>query len=85
MPIFKTGIEIPPKPFNLRTKGVTKYEWIKDWKVGDCLEVETKNEADRITNATRRIGFDGNGTQGKVVQRAVNENNVDFIRIWRIA
>ena len=86
MPIFKTGIEIPPRPFNLnKTKGTTKYAWIAGWRVGDCLEVETQKEADRILNAARRIGFDGNGTQGKVVQRAVNENDVDFIRIWRTA
>ncbi len=85
MPIFKTGIDIPPRPFNLKTKGVTKYAWVNDWKVGDCLEVETKQEADRIANAARRIGFDGNGTPGKIVQRAVNENDVNFIRIWRTA
>lgn len=85
MPIFKTGIEIPPRPFNLKTKGITKYGWIADWKVGDCIEVETQKEADCIQNAARRIGFEGNGTQGKICQRAVNENNVDFIRIWRTA
>lgn len=86
MPIFKSGIEIPPRPINLKIrKGTTKYAWVNDWKVGDCLEVETQKEADRIMNAARRIGFDGNGTQGKVVQRAVNENDVNFIRIWRTA
>ena len=85
MPIFKTGIDIPPRPFNLKRKGVTKYGWVNNWKVGDCLEVETQKEADRIKNAARRIGFDGNGTQGKTVSRAVNENNIKFIRIWRTA
>ena len=48
MPIFKSGVEIPPvnNPIAKRT-GTRKYAWINDWKVGDMIEVFDTQEIAR--------------------------------------
>jgi hypothetical protein len=82
MPIFKKGIEIPTVEF-VKPKGSVKYAWLKDWQVGDCIEVATEKEVQRIDNAVRKHGFAG--ARGKLSRRAVNENDQKFYRIWRVA
>ena len=42
MPVFKSGMTIPPKKNPIRPKGTKKYAWLADWKVMDCIEVDTE-------------------------------------------
>lgn len=84
MPIFKSGIVIPPKNFPpIKQKGTVKYSWLKDWKLGDCIEIPTEREAMLVDHAVRKHGFDG--VPGKIVRRKIEENDQTFYRMWRVA
>lgn len=79
MPVFKSGIVIPPREFTTSNKGKTKFGWVHSWKVGDCIEIDSEKECQKIDNAIRRL------TEGKVVRRKVTENDQTFYRMWRVA
>ena len=83
MPIFKSGYSIPDKKSPIKPKGTVKYAWIHDWKIGDCVEVSTEDEASKIDAAVCKYGI--NGDTGKVSRRKVEENGQTFYRVWRIA
>ena len=83
MPIFKSNIAIPPRPKRMNTKGTKKYAWLSDWKVGDCIEVDTEEDCQRIDGAVRAFGF--GGVSGKLSRRKIKENGQTFYRVWRVA
>tara|TARA_Y100000114_G_scaffold73964_1_gene67792 strand:+ start:5514 stop:5780 length:267 start_codon:yes stop_codon:yes gene_type:complete len=83
MPIFKSNIAIPPRPKPMNTKGTKKYAWLSDWKVGDCIEVDTEEDCQRIDGAVRAFGF--GGVSGKLSRRKIKENGQTFYRVWRVA
>ena len=82
MPIFKSNIAIPPRPKPMNTKGTKKYAWLSDWKVGDCIEVDTEEDCQRIDGAVRAFGF--GGVSGKLSRRKIKENGQTFYRVWRV-
>ncbi len=45
MPVFKSGVTIPPKKNPIRPKGTKKYAWLANWKVMDCIELIPKKTA----------------------------------------
>ena len=83
MPIFKTGVEIPPinNPIAKRN-GTRKYAWINDWKIGDMIELSTEREMFRVDAAVRKYGIDDK--PAKLVRRKVEENGQTFYRLWRV-
>ena len=83
MPIFKTGVEIPPinNPIAKR-KGTRKYAWLNDWKIGDMIELSTEREMFRVDAAVRKWGI--NGKPAKLVRRNGKENDQTFYRLWRV-
>ena len=84
MPIFKSNIAIPPRPLPTpNSKGTKKYAWLANWKVGDCIEVDTEEDCQRIDGAVRAFGF--GGVPGKLSRRKINENGQTFYRVWRIS
>lgn len=83
MPVFKSGVNIPPKKTPIRPKGTKKYAWLANWKVMDCIEIDTERECNKIDGAVRKFGF--GGVPGKLSRRKVNENGQTFYRLWRVA
>ena len=84
MPIFKSNIAIPPRPLPTpNSKGTKKYAWLANWKVGDCIEVDTEEDCQRIDGAVRAFGF--GGVKGKLSRRKINEDGQTFYRVWRIS
>ncbi len=84
MPIFKSNIAIPPRPLPTpNSKGTKKYAWLANWKVGDCIEVDTEEDCQRIDGAVRAFGF--GGVPGKLSRRKINEDGQTFYRVWRIS
>tara|TARA_Y100000401_G_scaffold115459_2_gene119214 strand:+ start:110 stop:313 length:204 start_codon:yes stop_codon:yes gene_type:complete len=67
----------------MNTKGTKKYAWLSDWKVGDCIEVDTEEDCQRIDGAVRAFGF--GGVSGKLSRRKIKENGQTFYRVWRVA
>ena len=57
MPVFKSGMTIPPKKNPIRPKGTKKYAWLANWKVMDCIEVDTEEDCQRIDGAVRKFGL----------------------------
>ena len=83
MPIFKSGVAIPPVQNPIKPRGTRKYASINDWKVGDMIEVSTKAEATKVDAAVRKYGF--NGQPGKLTRRKIEENGQTFHRLWRVS
>lgn len=83
MPVFKSGMTIPPKKNPIRPKGTKKYAWLANWKVMDCIEVDTEEDCQRIDGAVRKFGF--GGVPGKLSRRKIEENGQTFYRVWRIS
>ena len=83
MPIFKTGVEIPPKKNPIaKPKGTLKYAWINDWKIGDMIQLSTERAMFRVDAAVRKYGIDDK--PAKLVRRKVEENGQTFYRLWRV-
>ena len=83
MPVFKSGISIPPKQNPIRPKGTKKYAWLANWKVMDCIEVDTEEDCQRIDGAVRK--FDLVVCRVSCHAARSTENGQTFYRIWRIA
>ena len=83
MPIFKTGVEIPPVQSCIRPKGTRKHTWIDDWKIGDMIELDTEKEMASIDAAVRKHGI--NGQPAKLTRRKIEDNGQIYYRLWRIA
>ena len=83
MPIFKTGVEIPPIKSCIRPKGTRKHTWIDDWKIGDMIELDTEKEMASIDAAVRKHGI--NGQPAKLTRRKIEENGQTYYRLWRVS
>ena len=75
-PSFKSGIPVPEK----RSSG--KYDWLKAWAVNDCIDVNSRKEANNIV--ARAYLQKPWGHEGKIVTRTVNTTNGKFVRLWRV-
>jgi len=80
MPSFKKGIPVPEKRIGHR---FSRYQWMHAWEIGDCVDVDTRQEANKICSV--QYQQKPWGSDGKLVTRKVQQNDNEVIRIWRVA
>ena len=82
-PEIKRGIPIPAH--NSREK--SKYHWLLNMKIGDCIDVPDHKTAQSIISSVYQSGIGRNKKKGpgRVKQRVINDNGQKIYRIWRVS